>query len=174
VPLHLPLPPTLSPYLFLNLSISLPLSLSPSLSPSPLSIRPDVHSLRALLRKPHALALVLTAPAEGAGAGGVGGRDSRGGGGGGGGGGQGQGGGGGGQGGRQGAGGGGQGRRQSLLMLTGTAPAQDTYRYCVPVMGLTTFLREWSALLSIRSCHLMPLAPYLLKASPVVSSQHLR
>ena len=65
-------------------------------------------------------------------------------------------------------------QQQSLLMLTDCAPAQDTIRWCVPVMSLTTFLREWSALMSIRSNRLMPLAPYLMKASPVVSSQHLR
>ncbi|KAJ1434669.1 hypothetical protein B484DRAFT_393897, partial [Ochromonadaceae sp. CCMP2298] len=140
-------------------------------------VHADVHSLRSLLRNPHALALVLTAPAEAAGAGaGIGGTGGMGTGAG-----TGAGAGGiGGAGGRGGGGGGGQGRgggrRQSLLMLTGQAPPADVYRYCVPVMGLTTFLRygrEWSALLSIRSAHLMPLAPYLLKASPVVSSQHL-
>jgi hypothetical protein len=59
-------------------------------------------------------------------------------------------------------------------MLAGTALPQDTVRVAVPVMSLTTFLREWSALMSIRNHHLMPLAPYLLKGSPVVSSQHLR
>lgn len=65
-------------------------------------------------------------------------------------------------------------QQQTLLMLAGAAPPQDTVRYCVPVMGLSTFLREWSALMSIRNHRLMPLAPYLLKGSPVVSSQHLR
>ena len=65
-------------------------------------------------------------------------------------------------------------QQQTLLMLSGAAPPQDTVRYCVPVMGLSTFLREWSALMSIRNHRLMPLAPYLLKGSPVVSSQHLR
>jgi len=65
-------------------------------------------------------------------------------------------------------------QQQTLLMLSGAAPPQDTIRYCVPVMGLSTFLREWSALMSIRNHRLMPLAPYLLKGSPVVSSQHLR
>lgn len=65
-------------------------------------------------------------------------------------------------------------QQQTLLFLAGTAPPQDTVRLCVPVMSLTTHLREWSAILSIRNHHLMPLAPYLLKGSPVVSSQHLR
>lgn len=65
-------------------------------------------------------------------------------------------------------------QQQTLLMLAGSAPPQDTIRWCVPVMGLSTFLREWSALMSIRNHRLMPLAPYLLKGSPVVSSQHLR
>jgi hypothetical protein len=65
-------------------------------------------------------------------------------------------------------------QQSTLLMLTGAAPSQDTVRLVVPVTGLTSFLREWSALMSIRNHRLMPLAPYLLKASPVVSSQHLR
>lgn len=65
-------------------------------------------------------------------------------------------------------------KQQTMLMLAGSAPPQDTVRWCVPVMGLSSFLREWSALMSIRNHRLMPLAPYLLKASPVVSSQHLR
>lgn len=64
-------------------------------------------------------------------------------------------------------------QQATLLMLAGSAPPQDTVRLVVPVMGLTSFLREWSALMSIRNHRLMPLAPYLLKASPVVSSQHL-
>jgi hypothetical protein len=65
-------------------------------------------------------------------------------------------------------------QQQTLLILSGPALPLDTMRWCVPVMGLTSFLREWSALMSIRNHRLMPLAPYLLKGSPVVSSQHLR
>ena len=103
-----------------------------------------------LLRLPHSLALVLTSPARNGG-GGHNARDNK-----------------------ENSSGSRQLPQQSLLMLSGAAPAQDTVRWCVPVMGLSTFLREWSALMSIRSHRLMPLAPYLLKGSPVVSSQHLR
>jgi hypothetical protein len=64
--------------------------------------------------------------------------------------------------------------QQTLLVLAGNALPVDTVRLVVPIMSLTSFLREWSAVMSIRNHRLMPLAPYLLKASPVVSSQHLR
>ncbi len=116
----------------------------------------DTTALPQLLGRPHALALVLASASRGSQSGGGGG------------------------------GGGNDARRNdrdekenkkqqcTLLMLTGSAPPQDTVRLVVPVMSLTSFLREWSALMSIRNHRLMPLAPYLLKGSPVVSSQHLR
>jgi hypothetical protein len=64
--------------------------------------------------------------------------------------------------------------QQTLLVLAGNVLPMDKVRLVVPIMSLTSFLREWSAVMSIRNHRLMPLAPYLLKASPVVSSQHLR
>jgi len=65
-------------------------------------------------------------------------------------------------------------RQHTLLMLTKQAPIEDLSMWCVTFMSITTHIREWSALMSIRSDRLMPLAPYLLKASPVVSSISLR
>jgi hypothetical protein len=65
-------------------------------------------------------------------------------------------------------------RQHTLLMLTTQAPIEDLSMWCVTFMSITTHIREWSALMSIRSDRLMPLAPYLLKASPVVSSVSLR
>ena len=44
---------------------------------------------------------------------------------------------------------------------------------CIPLMNLSTCLREWHALHSIHSHYLMPLAPHLLKASPVISLTQL-
>ena len=41
------------------------------------------------------------------------------------------------------------------------------------IFGIIYFFREWVALHSMHSHRLMPLAPYILKASPVVSSSHL-
>ena len=46
--------------------------------------------------------------------------------------------------------------------------------HIVPVLSLATFLREWSAVHSISSHTLMPLAPYLMKGAPVTSYQALR
>ena len=40
-------------------------------------------------------------------------------------------------------------------------------------ISVIIFFREWVALHSMHSHRLMPLAPYILKASPVVSSSHL-
>jgi hypothetical protein len=65
-------------------------------------------------------------------------------------------------------------QQHTLLMLSSAAPCQDAMRWCVPVFSTTTFLREWSALMSVNCPRLMPLVPYLLKGSPVVSSIHLR
>jgi hypothetical protein len=64
--------------------------------------------------------------------------------------------------------------QSSLVMLQGKTPPIDSIRTCIPVMSLSTFIREWSSLHSIKSFRLMPLAPYLLKAAPVVSSIHLK
>lgn len=41
------------------------------------------------------------------------------------------------------------------------------------LMNLSTFMREWSALHSCRDHRLMPLTPYILKASPVISAIRL-
>lgn len=57
---------------------------------------------------------------------------------------------------------------------TGTAAYGDAQLWIViPIMNLSTFFREWTALHSIRDHRLMPLAPYLLKASPAVSQARL-
>lgn len=39
----------------------------------------------------------------------------------------------------------------------------------IPIMNLSTFLREWTALHSIHNATLVPLAPYLMSGSPVCS-----
>jgi hypothetical protein len=39
----------------------------------------------------------------------------------------------------------------------------------VPIMNLSTFLREWTALLSINNPTLVPLSSYLMNGSPVCS-----
>ena len=43
----------------------------------------------------------------------------------------------------------------------------------LPLFNLSTSIREWSALHSIRDHRLVPLTPYLLKAAPVVSANRL-
>ena len=43
----------------------------------------------------------------------------------------------------------------------------------LPLMALTTFTREWAALQCMRMQNLMLLAPYILKAAPVVSASRL-
>lgn len=65
-------------------------------------------------------------------------------------------------------------RVQVLLVEKDQAPPTSRTWYILPLMNLCTFLREWQALHSIRDHRLMPLAPYLLKASPVVSQAHLQ
>jgi hypothetical protein len=45
---------------------------------------------------------------------------------------------------------------------------------CIPLMSLTSFVREWTAVFSIQQHSLIPLAPYLLRGTPVVSSQFVR
>jgi hypothetical protein len=62
----------------------------------------------------------------------------------------------------------------TLLVLKSSAPPHDSVSLCVPVMSLSTFTREWVALHSVHSHFLMPLTPYILKASPVVSLSHIR
>ena len=63
--------------------------------------------------------------------------------------------------------------QQSLVLLHDTPPPTDITWTCVPLLGLSTLMREWVALQSIKSHRLMPLAPYITLASPVVSSQML-
>lgn len=64
--------------------------------------------------------------------------------------------------------------QQTILVLSGESLPREAVWQCVPVMSLSTFMREWIALQSISSHKLMPLAPYILKGSPVVSSSYLR
>jgi hypothetical protein len=61
----------------------------------------------------------------------------------------------------------------TLLVLHGSVPSHDSVVLCIPLMGLSTFTREWVALHSIHSHMLMPLAPYILSATPVVSAERL-
>jgi hypothetical protein len=63
--------------------------------------------------------------------------------------------------------------QQSLLMLRGTSPTEDRELVLVTLGSITTHLREWAALSSVRQQELMPLTPYILRASPVTSSQTL-
>jgi hypothetical protein len=61
------------------------------------------------------------------------------------------------------------------VLLPPTQNPKPEQELCfIPVMNLSTFLREWTALLSIKNKALFPLAPYLMFASPSVSSQLLR
>jgi hypothetical protein len=64
--------------------------------------------------------------------------------------------------------------QQSLLMVQGTVLPVDVTWVCIPLLGLSTHIREWNALSSMASHTLMPLAPYILKGAPVASSQHLK
>lgn len=69
-------------------------------------------------------------------------------------------------------------KKQAILVDIEKIPASNDnntthYWKVIPIMNISTFLREWIALHSIRDHRLMPLAPYLLKASPVVSQAHL-
>ena len=61
----------------------------------------------------------------------------------------------------------------TIFNVTGTVEVgQD---YClVALTSLSTFIREWTAVQSIHSAELMPLAPYLLKAAPVISIANMR
>lgn len=63
--------------------------------------------------------------------------------------------------------------QQSLLLLKGSTPSTSEPWTVVPVMGLSTYLREWAAVHSVQCHRLMPLSPYILKAAPVVSSGRL-
>jgi hypothetical protein len=52
--------------------------------------------------------------------------------------------------------------------------APDEKVIAIPFLNICTFVREWAALHSIRSHELLPLSPYLLKASPIISISRLR
>lgn len=58
----------------------------------------------------------------------------------------------------------------SALVLVDSLATGSEYR-ALPLTSLTTFLREWAAVHSVGP---MPLASYLLKASPVASAAYLR
>lgn len=62
---------------------------------------------------------------------------------------------------------------QSIIVLKGTLPPTEVTWTCIPLIGLSTHTREWTALHSIVSHNLMPLTPYILKAAPVVSAHKL-
>ena len=61
----------------------------------------------------------------------------------------------------------------SVINLAGTVEADHQYSL-VTLTSLSTFMREWVAVQSIKSAALMPLAPYLLKAAPVISVVNMR
>jgi hypothetical protein len=63
--------------------------------------------------------------------------------------------------------------RHTLLTLSNKMEASDQNFSVVVLSSLTTQLREWAALASVRQHELMPLTPYILRALPVVSSQTL-
>lgn len=56
---------------------------------------------------------------------------------------------------------------------TVTAVHSEAVWTVVPMFNLSTFLREWHALLSMKAIQSMPLATYLLKGSPVISAAQL-
>lgn len=60
-----------------------------------------------------------------------------------------------------------------LVMIKGTSPVPGTIRSCIRLTSLTTYLREWTALHSIKNTTLCPLTPYLLKCSPTISTSSL-
>jgi len=60
-----------------------------------------------------------------------------------------------------------------LIMIKGTSPTPETVRTCIKVTSLTTYIREWIALHSIKNTTLCPLTPYILKGSPVISTSLL-
>jgi hypothetical protein len=62
---------------------------------------------------------------------------------------------------------------QTIVVLKGTLPPSELTWTCIPLIGLSTNIREWTALHSVVSHQLMPLTPYILKASPVVSAHRL-
>jgi hypothetical protein len=62
---------------------------------------------------------------------------------------------------------------QSIVVLKGTLPPSEATWTCIPLIGLSTHMREWTALHSIVSHQVMPLTPYILKAAPVVSAHRL-
>ena len=43
----------------------------------------------------------------------------------------------------------------------------------IPIMSVSTFIREWMSVHSIMNHKLMPLTPYILKSAPVVSAIRL-
>lgn len=61
----------------------------------------------------------------------------------------------------------------SVINVSGTVKSGHEY-LLVTLTSLSTFMREWVAVQSIKSAALMPLAPYLLKAAPVISVGNLR
>ena len=61
----------------------------------------------------------------------------------------------------------------TIFNVTGTIEVSQDY-CLVALTSLSTFIREWTAVQSIHSAELMPLAPYLLKAAPVISIAKMR
>lgn len=72
------------------------------------------------------------------------------------------------------AGGGEELDQQTLVVLKDATPPTTSTWLCVPFAKLSTNTREWKALHSMRSHSLLPLVPYLLYASPIVSASRLQ
>ena len=61
------------------------------------------------------------------------------------------------------------------ILSKNTAFIQSDKCYtCIKISPLSTHIREWTAVNSIQSSNLMPLAPYIMKAAPVVSVNKLK
>ena len=63
--------------------------------------------------------------------------------------------------------------RHTIITLGNKMEASEQKFAVIVLSSLTTQLREWAALASVRQHELMPLTPYILRALPVVSSQTL-
>ena len=65
-------------------------------------------------------------------------------------------------------------KTQFILKILGdNMPPLDKVRMIIPLTSISTFVREWTAINSIYNHVLMPLTPYILKASPTVSASFL-
>ncbi len=61
-----------------------------------------------------------------------------------------------------------------LMKNAGNTNKEGKMLDCIPLMNISTFLREWNALHSISNYSLFPLTPYLLQASPAISVSRIK